>query len=99
MSFDINGYQPVYSGDKASYNLSASTVVKATAGRLVRVSVNTAGAAAGTVNDCATVAAAAAANQIGVIPNAVGIYYFDWPCSTGIVYVLGTGQNVSISYI
>lgn len=97
MSFDSSGSQPTYSGDKTTYNVAASAVIKAAPGRLVRVSVITAGAA-GTVNDCLTVAAAAVGNQIGVIPAAVGIYYFDWPCLTGIVYVPGAAQVVAVSY-
>lgn len=98
MSQDAFGSQPVMSGDKNSYNVAASTVIKAGPGRLVRVSVITAGAV-GTVNDCLTVAAAAIGNQIGVIPAAVGIYYFYWPCTSGIVYVPGAAQVVAISYV
>lgn len=98
MSFDSFGSQPTFSGDKNAYNVSASTVIKAGPGRLVRVSVITAGAA-GTVNDCSTIAAAAIGNQIGVVPATVGIYYFDWPCLNGIVYVPGAAQVVAISYV
>jgi hypothetical protein len=98
MSFDLYGNQGSASGFATAYNVAASTVIKAGAGRLVRVSVITAGAV-GTVNDCLTVAAAAIGNQIGVIPAAVGIYYFDWPCATGIVYVPGAAQVVAISYV
>lgn len=78
--------------------LSASTVVKATPGRLFRVNVLTAGTAAGTVNDVATVAGAAVTNQIATIPNAVGVYDINAPAAVGIVYVLGTGQVVSILF-
>ena len=98
MSQDGFGSQPVFSGDKNTYNITASAVIKASAGRLVRVSVISAGVA-GAVNDCNTVAAAAAGNQIGVIPAAIGVYYFDWPCTTGIVYILGAGQVIAVSYV
>jgi hypothetical protein len=84
--------------EKSAFNLSASTVVKAGAGRLMKVSVITAGAV-GSVNDCLTTGAAAVGNQIGVIPAAVGIYTFDWPCLVGIVYVPGAAQVVAISYV
>lgn len=84
--------------EKSALNVAASTVVKAGAGRLMKVSVNVAGAV-GTVNDCLTTGAAAAANQIGVIPAVVGVYTFDWPCLVGIVYVPGAAQVVSISYV
>jgi hypothetical protein len=94
MAFQTN----VVSGQDATNNISASTVVKAAAGRLVTVSVVTAGSAAGAVHDCAATGSAAASNKIGTIPNTVGIYKFDWPCSIGITYILGTGQVVAISY-
>jgi hypothetical protein len=96
-AFDATGAQIVGSGTKNAYNLAASTVVKATAGRLGKVSVSVAGAI-GTVNDCATTGAAAIGNQIGIIPAAVGIYVFDWPCTTGIVYIPGAAQVASVSY-
>lgn len=89
-------FQPVYA-EASQLNLAASTVVKAGPGRLMKVSVNVAGAV-GTVNDCLTTGAAAAANQIGVIPAVVGVYTFDWPCLTGIVYVPGAAQVVSVTY-
>lgn len=66
--------------------------------RLVRVNVLVAGSAAGSVNDAATVAAAATANQIFVIPNTVGSYLVDWPILSGIVVTPGTGQTVAIVY-
>lgn len=82
----------------ASYNLAASTAVKATAGKLAVVNVIVAGSAPGAVHDCATVGAAAAGNKIFNVPNTVGIYVLNWPCATGITYVVGTGQTVAISY-
>ncbi len=85
-------------GASVTLNITSATVVKVGAGRTARVSVNIAGSSSGTLNDCATTGAAAIANQIMAIPNAVGIYYIDWPHSTGIVVVPGTGQNVSINY-
>lgn len=90
-------FQPVYA-EKSALNLAASAVVKAGPGRLMKASVNVAGAV-GTVNDCLTTGAAAAGNQIGVIPAVVGVYTFDWPCLVGIVYVPGAAQVVSISYV
>ena len=85
-------------GVSSTYNLSASTVVKATPGRAIRVSVITAGSTAGTLNDCTTTGAAAASNQIASIPNAVGVIYLDWPTTAGLVYVPGTGQVVAINW-
>lgn len=85
-------------GSSVIYNLTAATVVKATPGRCVTVSVIVAGSAAGTANDVTNTAGAAVANQFGTIPNTVGIYKFDWPCLSGIVVVPGTGQTVSVAF-
>jgi len=85
-------------GTSRTYNITAATVVKATPGKLVRISVIVAGSAAGTANDCATTGAAAVANQIAVIPMAVGVTTVAWPCTTGITIVPGTGQTIAVSF-
>ena len=96
------GLGPV--GTKSALNISAATVLDDTtvssyaARRVSHVHVLTAGSTAGSVNDCLTVAAAAAANQVFVIPNTVGAYLVDFPMLQGIVIVPGTGQVVSVSY-
>lgn len=84
--------------NKSALNISANTVVKATNGFVVRVSVVVAGSAAGSVNDAATVAAATSANEIAVIPDTVGTYSIEFPAFSGIVVKPGTGQTVAISY-
>jgi len=85
-------------GNNSALNLSADTLVKAGPGRLMRGSVITAGSAVGAVHDSATIAGASSANQVGTIPNTVGTTIFNWPCLAGIVYKVGTGQAVSISF-
>jgi hypothetical protein len=85
-----------YEGTTTSFNITAATAVKASAGRLFKISVIVAGVA-GTANDCATTGAAAAGNQVAVIPATVGVYDFNWPMATGIVIVPGAGQTVAIS--
>jgi hypothetical protein len=85
-------------GISNTYNVTAATAIKAAPGRLMRVSVVTAGSTVGTANDCASTGAAAAANQIATIPNAVGVIYLDWPCATGIVLVPGTGQVLAVNF-
>lgn len=88
----------VAEGQATALDISAATVVKATAGRLVRINVVTAGSTTGTANDCATTGAAAAANQTFTIPNTVGSYLVDFPHNTGIVVVPGTSQVLAVSY-
>ncbi len=85
-------------GNRAVLDVTTATVVKASAGILVSVSVIVAGSATGTVNDIATTGGAAAANQFGTIPNTVGTYTWNWPCSTGIVVVPGSGQTLAVSF-
>jgi len=83
---------------KQALNLSASTVIKASRGFVATVNVLTAGSAPGEVHDCATTGTASAANKVAVIPNTVGTYTLNFPCLTGITYILGTGQVISVSY-
>ena len=78
----------------ASLGLTAATQVKATAGRLVKVSVLVAGSAAGAAYD----AVGATTGQFFVIPNTVGVYLINWPCANGVYVVPGTGQTISVSY-
>jgi len=80
-------------------NITSATVVKASAGYVARMNVIVAGSAPGTLNDVLTTGAAAAANQIAVLPNTVGTYTIEFPANTGIVVVPGTGQTIAISYI
>jgi len=92
------------SGSKSLLNITAATVIDDTTvssyapRRIGHVHVLVAGSTTGTVNDCLTTAAAAAANLIFTIPNTVGVYVVDFPCLQGIVIVPGTGQTVAVSY-
>lgn len=97
-----NPIVPRPGGSLSSLNVSAKTVVKASAGTVWRVVVNTA-ATGGTfgVYDAATTTTAAA-DQIFVAssswPAAGTVLYLEFPCSNGIVVDPGTGGNVSVSY-
>lgn len=82
----------------STLNITAATIVKASAGRIFRFSVVVAGSATGTVNDCATTAAAAASNQIATTPTTLGTTILNWPCTTGIVIVPGTGQTIAVTW-
>lgn len=94
----INGATIVGLGTQNSLNITAATVVKASKGRICKVNVLTAGSTVGTVNDVSTTGGAAAGNLVFNIPDTVGIYDLNFPCSTGIVVVPGTGQVVSVSF-
>ena len=77
-------------GLKSVLNVTAAAVIKAGAGRAVRVVVIAPGSAGSlTLNDCATTGAATTANEIYTIGYAalsVGqVITLDWPCATGFV--------------
>jgi hypothetical protein len=103
LEVDASGSLLVGFGSTAKYNIIVPTVIKATAGRLAKIIVNTA-ATAGSVSahDCATLGAASAANQIYGVgaawPAAGTPIPLDWPCATGIVVDPGTGGNISVSF-
>lgn len=86
-------------GTKTFFNISANTLVKATAGRVAKISVIVAGDAAGTVHDSASIAGAGTANALAIIPNTVGVYNIDMPTANGIVVKTGANQVIMVSYI
>ena len=95
----------VRQGRSITRNISAAQVVASVPTdfaigqcRLARISVVVAGATVGAAYDAATVAGATAPNQIAAIPNVVGSYLIDMPCTAGILIVPGTGQVVAVSY-
>jgi hypothetical protein len=85
-------------GTLTSLNIATNTVVKATAGRIVRVVVVVAGSAPGNVYDNNLTTGNVAANLITTIPNTVGVYDVEFPASVGIQVAPGTGQTVAVSY-
>lgn len=94
-----NGALITATGQKTFLNITATTLVKAKAGRIAKVSVIVAGSGAGSVYDAATLGAAGVSNEIAVIPATAGVYDIDFPVSNGIVLSPGTGQTLAISYI
>ncbi|MDE2471884.1 MAG: hypothetical protein KGL35_24950 [Bradyrhizobium sp.] len=89
----------VFSGDvpQTTLNITVATLIKAAPGMLVSFSVNVAGAA-GTINDAATVGAAAAANAICATPAAVEAVFFPAKFQNGLVVVPGAGQTVTVTW-
>ena len=91
-------------GTLSALNLTAGAhLVKAGAGRVMRINVNTVGTA-GTfsVNDAATTGAAAAANLIweGSNTTAAGtIIDLQFPYTNGLVVTVPTGGVVAVSYV
>jgi hypothetical protein len=95
-----NGALITGQGTKTFFNITANTLVKASRGRVARISVIVAGSGNGSVHDAATIGAAGATNNLAAIPfAAIGILNIDMPVSNGIVVKPGTGQTLAISYI
>jgi hypothetical protein len=83
---------------------AGANLVKATPGRVVRLSVVTLGTAGSLmVNDCSTIGAVSAANTIyemGFAGATEGLVVtLEFPCLYGIVVTVPTGGVVSVSYL
>lgn len=91
-------------GQKSALNLAAgANLVKAGAGRIVQINVNTAGTGGSfAVHDSATTGAAAASNLVweGSATTAQGdVVSLNFPCANGIVVTVPTAGVVAVSYI
>lgn len=95
---------PVLGGVKSTLNMTAAAVIKAAPGRIGKIIIVAPGTTSGafTFNDCATIGAVAAGNEILTIPynaaeNLAGtVIDIDWPCLVGIVLsaVPGAGSPI-----
>jgi hypothetical protein len=101
---DQSGNLLVGNGSMNKLNVTTATVIKATPGRICKVSVITA-ATAGTfgIYDAATTGAAATTNAIYPVstsawPAAGTVIPLDFPCLAGIVVNPGTGGVVAVSF-
>lgn len=84
---------------QATYeNISATTLVKRGKGRVVRVSVTTAGTTAGSVYDTASTSLTGAASLMATIPNTLGVTLISMPFQNGLVITPGASQVISVSY-
>ena len=91
---------------KSALNISVSTVVKAAPGAVLGVIVLSGTAPGGSVNDCTSVASAAAANEVMPIPSgaavlsqpAEGLFNSPLPCLVGITVVPPPGGTVSVFF-
>jgi len=93
-----NGALMTGQGTKTFFDIAAATVIKSAAGRIAKVSVIVAGSTNGAIYDATSTSGNTAANQLAVIPEAVGVYLIDMPAFNGIVIAPGTSQVVTVSY-
>ncbi len=85
-------------GQSTTLNITTQTVIKASAGSIFAIIVNTAGSTAGTLNDAATTGAVAASNLIYTAPNTIGRTALEFPFKNGLVVTPGTGQVLAVSF-
>lgn len=104
LQMDGSGNLLIGNGSANKLNVTAATVIKATPGRICKVSVITA-ATAGTfgIYDASTTGAAAATNAVYPVstsawPAAGTVISLDFPCLTGIVVNPGTGGVIAVSF-
>jgi len=93
-----NGAVSTGNGTHSFLNITATTAIKSTSGRICVVNVIVAGSANGGIYDHATTSGTGVSNAVAVIPEAIGTYVFDFPCATGIVVTPPTGGTISVSY-
>lgn len=90
-----------YIGTNTSPALSTAAVIVVGAGRLVNISVVTAGTAAGTVYNSATydpLSPPADTQKLFTIPTTAGVINLNLVFAQGLVFVPGTGQRVALTY-
>jgi hypothetical protein len=79
-------------------NITSPKLVKNAGGTVLVVSVIFPGSGPGMINDCAGIGAAAAENQVAVIPPVAGVYQINFVCTTGIVVTPGPGQQLAVNF-
>ena len=88
-------YQNV-NGSKSLAKINATTLVSSKPGRVVNISLTTAGSTAGTIYDAN--AATDTSRPIYSIPTTPGLQVVNLPVSYGIVITPGTSQVITVSY-
>ena len=94
----FNGLTQAYlnvNGQTTATTITFPTIIKASAGRVVNVTVSLAGSAPGQIYDTNTLTAT---RQLYIIPTTVGLFNVNLPTSFGILVLPGTGQQVAVSY-
>lgn len=84
-------------GNLTSSVITAPTLIITGAGRLVSMTV-IAGGSSGAIYNSATVSAAAATNELVVIPTTVGIVQLGMEFNAGLVVSPGSGQTLVVTY-
>lgn len=85
-------------GTNTSTTVSANTLVITGPGRLVNVSVTVAGTTNGAIHNVSTVAGASATNMLVTVANTIGVYPVNALFTNGLVIVVGTGQELNVTY-
>ena len=85
--------------NQTSLALDADTSLKVGRGYVATVNVLVAGSTAGFIHDAVnTTTDIGDSNKIAAIPNVLGTYTYNFPFLTGLAYIAGTDQVISISF-
>ena len=90
-----------YIGTNTTAALSSAAVVVTGTGRLVNLSIVTAGSATGTVYNASSydpLNPPPDSQKLFTIPTTAGVYNLNLVFSQGLVFVPGTGQRVALTY-
>lgn len=87
----------ILAGSTDFWNITSAKVIKASPGRIVRISLIAAGSAAGTIYD-ATSTTDTSRPIYSILTTSTGVTLVDLPCQYGIVIAPGTSQAVSGSF-
>jgi hypothetical protein len=83
-------------GSSVATAISTPTVVKASAGRLVNVSVVVQASAVGGIYDAS--ALGVTTRPLYEIPSTIGVFDVNLPAAYGILVIPGAGMTVAVSY-
>lgn len=83
-------------GNQNKAGITAATVVKIGAGRLVNISVIVAGSADGAIYDSGALGVTVA--PLCVVPQTLGVTSVNLAVSNGILVVPGSGQTVTVGF-
>ena len=87
-----------FQGTATSATVTANTLVVIGKGRLVNYAVVVAGTGVGGVYDSATIADAAAANQLCATVETLGVFETGQIFTNGLVIKPGAGQSINVTY-
>ena len=89
--------QKIY-GSNTSSTVSANTLVLSGPGRLINISVTVAGSSPGGIHNTNAIGSISSTNKLVTINNTVGVFPANLIFTSGLVIIVGTGQELNVTY-